>query len=450
MSTESVKSTQPNTVQPNTVQASSDFRSPESSAVRPVNTADVNAEEYGPTPLSPEEIRQQELLTKQRLLIVNFLTREFGGELPSVTKSVKAVILRLTKEVQRICEKSDRIQRSGDVESWLMTLAQHRLNKCLTYYKLGSKQGRVELHSTLSAMVYRHITPGRGHFGFQARYNLIEDFLQNFYIEVLKNFRKENELAADYQPRTKIELAEYMAFSEQYAKRRISLPGRRSQQLVVLRAQAFSQRQPQETSMDIEMAVEAGRGEEAEQYSRSPIVQQVREQMVEDAVDPSDSVLRDRVTDELVKYLEAQGQSDCVNYLVLKLQDLSAPEIDEVLNLTPRQRDYLQQRFKYHVEKFACSSHWQMVHQWLGADLDQNLGMPQYQWEAFLHTLQAQQRKLLELKQKQLSDREQNINTLSDQDISKILKCTPKQVQRGWVRLLNAAWKFRNTNQDAD
>ncbi|NET52552.1 MAG: HetZ-related protein [Merismopedia sp. SIO2A8] len=408
------------------------------------------------TELSIEEQRLRQQYIRQQTLIVDFLEREFGNELPSLSTSAKAVILRLTKEVQRICEKSDRIQRSGDVDSWLITLAQHRLDKCLSYYKLGSRQGRVELHSILSSMVYRHITPGRGQFGFHARYNLIEDFLQNFYIEVLKNFRKENELPLDYQPRTRLELSEYMAFSEQYAKRRITLPGRRNQQLVVLRAQAFSQRQPIETSMDIEMAVESGRGEEAEQYSRSPIVQQVREQMVEDAIDPSDSVLRDRVTTELVKYLEDQGQSDCVDYLVLKLQDLSAPEIDEVLNLTPRQRDYLQQRFKYHVEKFACSSHWQMVHQWIGADLDQNLGMPQYQWESFLAGLKPQQRKLLELKQQQLGDRQpvdhksgdrngSDSIRLSDQDIAKVLHCTPKQVQRGWVRLLNAAWKFRNT-----
>lgn len=394
----------------------------------------------------------EERLERQRSLVVNFLTLEFGKELPTITERGRAVILRLTNEVQRICEKSDRIQRSGEVESWLMTLAQHRLDKCLTYYRLGSKRGRVELHSTLSSMIYRHINPGRGQYSFQSRYNLIEDFLQNFYIEVLKNFRKENELPLDYQPRTRLELSEYMAFSEQYAKRRITLPGRRNQQLVVLRAQAFSQRQPIETSMDIEMAVESGRGEEAEQYSRSPIVQQVREQMVEDAVDPSDSVLRDRVTSELIKYLEDQGQKDCVDYLVLKLQDLSAPEIDDILSLTPRQRDYLQQRFKYHVEKFACSSHWQMVHQWIGADLDQNLGMPRQQWAIFLQSLKPQQRKLLELKQQQhLSDRnEGNGVGLSDQEIAKILKCTPKQVQRGWVRLLNAAWKFRNTTTNED
>ncbi|NEQ97473.1 MAG: HetZ-related protein [Cyanothece sp. SIO2G6] len=420
-----------------------------------MSTESLNPTHFNESHSSPEQdsIAEtlEERLTRQRSLIVNFLTHEFGQELPTITERGQAVIQRLTNEVQRICEKSDRIQRSGDVESWLMTLAQHRLDKCLTYYRLGSKRGRVELHSTLSSMVYRHINPGRGQYGFQARYNLIEDFLQNFYIEVLKNFRKENELPLDYQPRTRLELSEYMAFSEQYAKRRISLPGRRNQQLVVLRAQAFSQRQPIETSMDIEMAVESARGEDAEQYSRSPIVQQVREQMVEDAVDPSDSVLRDRVTSELIQYLEDQGQHDCVDYLVLKLKDLSAPEIDEMLKLTPRQRDYLQQRFKYHVEKFACSSHWQMVHQWIGADLDQNLGMPRQQWSVFVQSLKPQQRKLLELKQQQLGNRNEAEGApLSDQDIAKLLKCTPKQVQRGWVRLLNAAWKFRNTTPNED
>jgi hypothetical protein len=251
---------------------------------------------------------------------------------------------------------------------------------------------------------------------------------------VLKAFRRENQLSAEYSPRTRIELAEYMAFTEQYAKRRINLPGRRNQQLVVLRAQGFANRQPLETSVDMEAAIESGRSEEAEAYSRSPVVQQVREQMVAETTDPSDSVLRDRIIAELVEYLESQGQSECVDYLVLKLQDLSAPEIDEVLQLSPRQRDYLQQRFKYHVEKFARSHRWQLVHQWLGADLDQNLGMAQQNWDAFVDTLTPDQQHLLRLKQLKTPD----------QAIAQTLKCTTKQVHKRWVKLLDLAWQARN------
>ena len=162
--------------------------------------------------------------------------------------------------------------------------------------------------------------------------------------------------------------------------------------------------------------------------------QQVREQMVADSVDPSESVLRDRVIQELISYLESQDQQDCVDYLTLKLQDLSAPEIDEILGLTPRQRDYLQQRFKYHVEKFARSHRWQLVHQWLGADLDQNLGMPKQQWEAFQDGLTSEQKQLLQLKG----------SKVSDQAIAQTLKCTPKQVQKRWVQVLDLAWQFRN------
>ncbi|MBD1910168.1 MULTISPECIES: HetZ-related protein [unclassified Leptolyngbya] len=346
----------------------------------------------------------------------------------------QAIVRRIAVEVERICEKSDRIQSSGQISTWKMTLAQHRLQKILAYYKLGSRRGRVELHSHLSAIVYRHISRSRAQLGFQGRYGLIEDFLQGFYIEVLKAFRKENNLPEDYSPRSRLELSEYMAFSEQYAKRRINLPGRRNQQLIVLRAQGFAKRQPEEASVDIELAVESGKGEEAEAHSRSPVVQQVREQMVADAVDPSDSVLRDRVIGELIQYLQSQDQQDCVNYLVLKLQDLSAPEIDDILNLSPRQRDYLQQRFKYHVEKFARSQRWQLVHQWLGADLDQNLGMPPQKWAAFLETLQPEQRQLVQLKS----------TNAADQAIAKTLRCTPKQVHKRWVKVLELAWQFRN------
>jgi hypothetical protein len=289
----------------------------------------------------------------------------------------------------------------------------------------------------LGSIIYRYVAPTRLQLGFQARYNLIEDFLQAFYGESLKAFRRENELGDSYQPQSRLELAEYMAFTEQYAKRRISLPGGQNQQLVVLRAQRFGQRQPQEVSVDIEQALESPRGEEAEAHNRTPIAQQVREQMVADATDSSsEAVLRDRVISELVAYLESQGQTDCVNYLVLKLQDLSAPEIDEILGLTPRQRDYLQQRFKYHVERFSLSHNWKLVHQWLGADLDQNLGLSGQQWYVFCETLSVEQRRLVDLKRSQASD----------DAIMRELKITPKKLQKRWEQLLDLARQVRNQN----
>jgi hypothetical protein len=386
-----------------------------------------------PTPLISAAAAIQD---KSESLLVQQLLTEYQADLPALTLSVRAVILRIAVEVERVCSKSDRIQNSGDVEDCQIALARHRLQKCLNYYRSGSRQGRVELHSYLSTMVYRHIAPHQAQLGFSARYSAIEDFLQGFYIEVLKAFRRENGLGSEYSPQTRLELAEYMMFTELYAKRRIALPGQRKQQLIVLRAQGYAQRQPPEAVLDLELAMESAKGEEAELHSRMPVVQQVREQMVSEAPDPTDSVIRDRVITELIAYLEEQGQTECVNYLVLKLNDRSAPEIDEILRLSPRQRDYLQQRFKYHVEKFARSHRWQLVHQWLGADLDQNLGMTQQQWEPFLNRLSPDDHQLLKLKRTQMDD----------QEIAKMMKCTLSQVKKRWVRLLDLAWQVRNSD----
>ena len=374
--------------------------------------------------------------------IVEMLCQAFRADIPTHSKSIQTVASRMAAEVVRICLKSDRIQASGEVSNWQQSLAEHRLKKCLEYYQLGSSRGRVGLHSRLSAIAYRYIAPNQAQLGFQGRYILLEDFLQNFYIEVIKAFRRENQLPADYTPRTRLELAEYMAFSEQYAKRRISLPGCHNQQLIVLRAQAFAKRQPQEASVDIEMAVESGKTEDTESYSRSPFVHQIREQMVADAIDPADAVLRDRVIRELMQYLQDQHQDDGVDYLTLRLQDLSASEIDDILGLTSRQRDYLQQRFKYHVEKFSQIQHWQLVHQWLGADLDQNLGIPSQQWQAFVNQLDSEQCRLLEFKQQQASDPDKA--TPSDIEIAKAMNYTPKRLKRNWGQILAQAWKFRN------
>ena len=394
------------------------------------------------TALEVSNIQVEDQTTANNLLAMDVETlaavvlKELQGAAKTKPAKAETVALRIAKEVERVCFKSHRIQNSGEVRSWQLSLARHRWQKCLQYYKLGSKQGRVELHSLLASIIYRHIASLATQLNFQGRYNLIEDFLQGFYIESLRAFRREHVLEQDYTPKFKLELAEYMAFTEQYAKRQIGLPGRNRQRLIVLRAQGFAKGQPPETALDIEMAVESPKGEEAESFSRSYAVQQVREQMVSETVDPAEAVLRDRVVSELINYLSAAGQEQCIDYLRLRLQDYQASDIDQKLGITSRQRDYLQQRFKYHVEKFARSQNWQLVHQWLGADIDQKLGMTTEQWDAFLVTLSTEEQQILQLKRKGEDEKA----------IATAIKCTPKKLQKHWAKLLEMAWGFRNKN----
>lgn len=340
---------------------------------------------------------------------------------------------RLAKEVSRICSESKRIQASGEVETWAMTLAKHRLNQCLNYYRLGSRRGRVDLHSTLSAVVYRYITPPQVQSSYQARLTLIEDFLQGFYIESLNAFRREFQLPSSYSPRSLLDLSEYMAFTERYAKRRIPLPGRRNQQLIILRAQTFSQQQPLETFVDIEQAAE-GTSSDSDYNWNAASLQRVREQMVAQEPEPIEDALRHNVITELTAYLEERQQGDCADYFALRLQDLSANEIEVILGLTPRQRDYLQQRFKYHLIRFALSHRWELVHQWLEADLDHNFGLTLLQWQAFQAQMNSQQSRLLAMKQQRAADG----------TIAQSLGCTVIQVQKQWSKLLEQAWEIRN------
>ncbi|WP_272062865.1 hypothetical protein [Oscillatoria sp. CS-180] len=372
---------------------------------------------------------------------VDWIMDEFRQSLPDKVSSLKPVATRLANEVERICRMSSRIQSSGEVEHWQQSLARHRITKCLAYFNLGSSRGRVELHSTLSAIAYRYIAPRKAQLGFDGRYTLLEDFLQGFYIEALKAFRRENGVDKDYSPRTRLELSEYMTFCEQYAKRRITIPGAVNQQIIVLRAQTFARRQPDETSVDIERAMESAKADEMDGASRSTALQQVREQMVTDSIDPADQVLRDRIIQELIEYLEAQDQHDCIDYFVLRLQDLPAAEIDEILNLTTRQRDYLQQRFKYHVEKFAQVHNWQLVHQWLGIDLEHNLGLSADEWGDFVDTLEPSHQRLLQLRRSQVRAGQLEMDA---DELSELLDCTPKRVNRLWGQILNLAWKYRN------
>ncbi len=366
--------------------------------------------------------------------IYQLLIGEFKQVTAESEQSCGDVAQRLSQEVGRICVESQRIQDSGDVDTWAVTLARHRLDRCIHYYKLGSKQGRLDLHSTLSAVIYRYITASKSSQSYQARLTLIEDFLQIFYMEALKAFRRETQLGPLYKPRSLLQLSEYMAFTERYAKRRIPLPGRRNQQLIILRAIAFSQQQPNETLIDIEQAAAGGQNEGDDVFSLASI-QQLRELMVSQDLEPANDGLRENVVRELITYLEGRKQQDCIDYFTLRLQDLPTHEIEAILGLTPRQRDYLQQRFKYHLVRFTFTHRWELVHQWLEVDLEHHLGLSQVQWDTFNKAITIQQRKILVLKQE---DR-------SDTDISLFVGCTENQVRKQWFKLLELAWDLRNS-----
>ncbi len=365
-------------------------------------------------------------------VIFQFLFRELQQSTKASEQNCHDVSVRITNEVLRICNESKRIQTSGSVESSAMSLAKHRLQQCIRYYQLGSSRGRVELHSTLSAIVYRYINPPHKQLSYQGRLTIIEDFLQSFYLEALNAFRRENQLGPTYRPQTLLELGEYMAFTERYGKRRIPLPGRQ-QQLIILRAQTFSKQQPPETSVDIEQASESGSGEYDGSWEE-PAIHQLRSAMATQP-EPEEDTLRSVVITELIGYLEEKEQSDCADYFALRLQDLSAPEIESILGLTSRQRDYLQQRFKYHLIRFALLHRWELVHEWLEVSLPTNLGLTPIQWETYLAQLDDKQKSILDLKQQ----------GKPDEQIAKTVGLSMAQLQKRWFKILEQAWEIRNS-----
>jgi hypothetical protein len=365
--------------------------------------------------------------------IFQLLFKELSQSTKANQQNCRDVANRIAAEVFRICSESKRIQASGEVQNSAVTLARHRLQQCLGYYQLGSNRGRIELHSTLSAIVYRYINPPQRQLSYQGRLVIIEDFLQSFYLEALNAFRRENQMDATYRPKTLLELSEYIAFTERYGKRRIPLPGRQ-QQLIILRAQTFSQQQPPETCVDIEQAAE-GSGSEGDTWE-DPAVQQLRSAMAtQPEPEPQEETLRSVVVAELLNYLEERQQSDCADYFSLRLQDLSAQEIETILGLTPRQRDYLQQRFKYHLIRFALLHRWELVHEWLEADLRTNLGLTPQQWQTYTMELDDKQRSLLVLKQQ----------GQPDEKIAKTLGLSMAQLQKRWFKILEQAWEIRNS-----
>ncbi|WP_199247607.1 hypothetical protein [[Phormidium] sp. ETS-05] len=362
--------------------------------------------------------------------IFGWLFTEIKRETSAADDISYRISYNIYQEVLRICSQSDRIKTSHQVDVWAQNLAKHRLQQCFHYYRHGVKRGQIELHSTLSAMVYRYFMPGGGPTNHGWRQRAIEEFLQGFYEDSWNTFRRENHLSETYRARTRLEQAEYLAFTERYAKRNIGFRDKSSQQLIVLRVKTFLQKQRREISLDLELG-----DDETAMYSDSTTdeVYRLSAQMVMPVVTPPDPICAN-IIEELRSYLEKRQQSQCVSYFFLLLEDKTPKEIDTILGVKPRERDYLQQRFKYHLMRFAFKDSWQLVHEWLDADLDQHLGMNSQQWRVFEADLNEPLRRLLRLKQE----------GFSDGAIALQLKCSLKRVQRLWSDILERAWFIRN------
>lgn len=336
-------------------------------------------------------------------------------------KNCRAVANRICNEVMRICTESQRIQDSGDVRSWAFNLANHRVEQCIRYYKLGSERGRIELHITLSAIIYRHISVPGAQVTYQARLSLMEDFLKNFYHEAMTVFRQENQMAADYRLRRGLALSEFMAFTEFYGKRRISLERGRSQLLIVLRAQSFAKQQLRASDENTESA----KGNALERKNTS------FQRLWEDLSLRSDGWSQKNI-DDLMAYLRENSEEDSADYFRLRLMDLPVSEIEKRLGLTAQERDSLQQRFKSHLLQFANAHHWELVHEWLSVELSNNFGLTPQQWDSLQVKMNQNQRKVLQLKQQSLPER----------DIAQTLDLSLTQIRKNLTEILQQVWEM--------
>jgi tetratricopeptide (TPR) repeat protein len=192
---------------------------------------------YGDALLALFSIEHHDQATEP-LNIAQMLFNQLRRSTNAPEPSCQVIADRLATEIQQLCAE-DKLAAGIDPRARAVALAKDRLKEYLHYYHLGSNEGRVELHSTLAALVYPYLVPPPKRQSALALPQ-IEDFLQEFYLETLQAFRQAAALPSTYQPRSMLELAEYMAFTERYAKRPIVYDEGREQLFIVMRAKAFA------------------------------------------------------------------------------------------------------------------------------------------------------------------------------------------------------------------
>lgn len=222
--------------------------------------------------------------------------------------------LRIDEEVNRIALHSD---RASEKHLWVESRIKH-----FAKYRDHGSPSRID--KALRSMLCRAAV---GLTSYQG--DRLNDFIQDFLVECLQVFRREFNLL-DYSPETADELAEFAAFSERYARRKVN-----GHQILRHRVLRKIEQIPKDYEFDQDF-------EDNDGTFGGCVVAAPTEHL-----NHGDALIQ-----SFVDFLASRQQQDCIDYLRLKLSDASAATIDRALGLTAEQRDNLQQRFFFQTKRF--------------------------------------------------------------------------------------------------
>jgi hypothetical protein len=135
-----------------------------------------------------------------------------------------------------------------------------------------------------------------------------------------------------------------------------------------------------------------------------------------------------------------------VKYLLLYLfDDLPTAEIDRILDLEFRERDYLQQRVIYHCERFETGwDTWKLHHDYFGIGIDTNLGLVGDKLTSFLSQLSESDLELYELVKSGSSVEKSKGKYQNGRYV------LPLAIKNQWRSILKLAKKIRNYKVNLD
>jgi hypothetical protein len=242
------------------------------------------------------------------------------------------------------------------------------------------------------------------------------DVCQDLYYESLRVFRREHSLP-DHSPKSLFEVAEFAAFTRRYANRKVG---------GMLRFRSGSGKVARRRAKEVD--IDGLRDDENDSFAETYIETNRVKSSIEEADTCEEA---DRLVNSLLDYFATNQYHDLIEYLLLRLANTHPQRIADLMGLTTRQRDHLQQRFVYQVGLWiAASESTDAYHDYFGLSLANRFGLGAVAWDS----ISAKNGELISLKRQ----------GVKDGTIARVLSTTEVRVQRRWKETILEAKQLRN------